>query len=62
VSGVGPLVRGDVPNSAVDFHCSNILDEILADPQVIIKIIIIIIINMRMLVKSSSFIHLRLPR
>eukprot|EP00976_Prorocentrum_cordatum_P067060 1178568-Prorocentrum_minimum.AAC.1 len=32
--GVSPLQRSDVPLSAVDYHCSNIVDEVLADPQV----------------------------
>jgi hypothetical protein len=34
VASVGPLQRSDVPLSAVDFHVSSILEELLREPRI----------------------------
>ena len=33
------LRRGDVPLSAIDFHCSNVLEEVMADPDVFSRVV-----------------------
>ena len=34
IGRVGPLVRDDVPLSAIDFHVSSIVEELMQVPQI----------------------------